>query len=359
MSETKIVRIETGAPYEVKIGEDLLSKAGKTVAALCKKCERVALVSDDRVYPLYGGEVTRSLQEAGFEVLPFVFQNGEESKTTDTLVRLLNFLAENGLSRTDAIAALGGGVTGDMAGLAASLYLRGIPFIQIPTTLLAAVDSSVGGKTAVDLPSGKNLVGSFYQPGAVLCDTRTLHSLSQETFAGGMAETIKYGLLCDENLFAELETFKRGDDLSPVVARCVELKNDYVARDERDFGKRQFLNLGHTPAHAIETLSNFTVPHGQAVAIGMAVMARASEALGLAEEPFADRLCALLRAQELPTQTEFDAESMAKAALSDKKRRGGKITLVLPRKIGKCELHEIPTDELRDFFAAGLAERAE
>ena len=174
-----------------------------------------------------------------------------------------------------------------------------------------------------------------------------------------MAETIKYGLLCDENLFAELEMFKRGDDLSPVIARCVELKNDYVARDERDFGKRQFLNLGHTPAHAIEALSNFTVPHGQAVAIGMTVMARASEALGLAEEPFADRLCALLRTQELPTQTEFDAESMAKAALSDKKRRGGKITLVLPRKIGKCELHEIPTDELRNFFAAGLAERAE
>lgn len=244
-----------------------------------------------------------------------------------------------------------------MAGLAAALYLRGVRYIQLPTSLLAAVDSSVGGKTAVDLSAGKNLAGAFLQPAAVLCDTDCLGTLTPEFFADGAAEAIKTGVLCDEDLFALFE----GPPLSPaspvlpeIIARCVRYKAGVVERDEKEQGERKLLNLGHTVGHAIEKCSGFTIPHGHAVAAGMAVMAQAAEALGWTQQPVAARIAACLEKNHLPTGTDFSPEALAEAALSDKKRAGGAITLVVPEKIGRCVLKKLPVAELLPVIRAGL-----
>ena len=252
------------------------------------------------------------------------------------------------------MAALGGGVTGDMAGFAAAVYLRGIRCVQLPTTLLAAVDSSVGGKTAVDLTAGKNLAGAFSQPAAVLCDTDCLKSLPAAVFADGAAEAIKTGVLCDETLFALFEDGTLTADPGEVIARCIAYKAGVVERDEKELGERKLLNLGHTVGHAIEKCSGFTIPHGHAVAAGLAIMARSAEALGWTEEPLAERIAACLERNGLPTGTDYTAEALAQAALSDKKRAGDTITVVVPRRIGECELKKLPVRELPGLIAAGL-----
>ena len=345
--------IHTGTPYPVLIGNGLLSDCGSLFSKISAPC-RVMLVSDDTVAALYGDRVERALTAAGFSVSRFVFPHGEQSKTPETFVALVNAMAEAGLTRSDLAAALGGGVTGDLTGFAASAYLRGIRYVQLPTTVLAAVDSSVGGKTAVDLPAGKNLMGSFWQPSAVICGCDTFGTLPEPVFADGLAEAIKYGVLCDPELFEQFEAFSRGQDMTQIAARCVRIKEAYVVGDETDRGRRQYLNLGHTPAHAIEACSGYTISHGRAVAIGMAMMARASEKLGFAKAPFAERLSALLKKQGLPVSTSFSAEQLAAAAVSDKKRRGDRITLVMPLAIGDCCLYPVEIERLKDFFEAGL-----
>lgn len=349
------VQIHTQTPYTVSIGRNLLSSCGQALRTVASTCT-VMLVCDDRVNALYAETVRESLMQNDYQVENFVFPNGERSKSTETLVALLEALAQAHVTRTDLIVALGGGVTGDLAGLAAAIYLRGIRFIQLPTTVLAAVDSSVGGKTAVNLKMGKNLCGAFHQPSLVLCDCDTFETLPDDIFRDGLAESIKYGVLRDEALFAAFEQFHRGDNIAPLVRACVQMKDDYVTGDEQDHGKRQFLNLGHTAAHAIESLSDFRISHGHAVAIGMTVIARASERLGMAQCPMAARLEALLTAQGLPTRCAFDAQSLAQAALSDKKRSADTLTLVVPIKIGTCVLHQIPVRELAAWFEAGLAQ---
>ncbi len=353
MNVASVVHVNTSAPYDVIVGHDILKDCAEAIARVAPCPRTLALVCDDVVEPLYTGTVSRSLEDAGYRVIRFTFANGEQSKSMETLIELLNFLAENKVTRTDYIVALGGGVTGDLAGLAAAIYLRGIHFIQMPTTLLAAVDSSVGGKTAVNLDAGKNLCGAFHQPDLVICDCDTFDSLCEEHFVCGLAEAIKYGILCDRELFQMFEAYRRGDSIADIIARCVQIKADYVVGDEEDHGKRQFLNLGHTPAHSIEKLSHFGVLHGHAVAAGMAIMARACEKKGICKEAFSQRLCKLLEKHNLPTASAFDARAMAEVALSDKKRRGGKITLVVMEEIGKCALQEIPVEELEDFFRAG------
>ena len=353
--------IHTDRPYPVFAGHGLLENCGRLLredcglpaeaGGLCK----VMLVSDDTVAGLYADRVKESLEAAGFEVSRFVFPHGEKSKSFGMLMTLVNELALKGFTRRDLAAALGGGVTGDLAGFAASVYLRGIRYVQMPTTVLAAVDSSVGGKTAVDLPAGKNLAGSFWQPSAVICDCDTFDTLPENIFADGLAEAVKYGLLRDPELFEEFERFTRGRDLTDLAARCIQIKEEYVTGDETDHGKRQFLNLGHTPAHAIEACSGYTVSHGRAVAIGMAMMARAAEKLGLAKEPFAARLEALLKKFGLPVSTGLPAKQLAEAAGADKKRRGDSITLVMPRAIGDCVLYTVKVEDLEDVFRAGLS----
>ena len=343
----KTVTVNASKSYDIKIGPGLLNSLGDEARKL-GKAKKIALVSESNVYPLYGKQAESSLKDAGFEVFSFIFPAGEESKCSNTYLELLNFLADCKLTRTDLIVALGGGVVGDLAGFAAATYLRGIRFIQIPTTLLAAVDSSVGGKTASAPPAGKNLVGAVWQPSLVLCDTDTLTSLPEDIFLDGCAEVIKYGILYNEAFFSYLESTGPEFDRESVIARCVEMKRDVVMEDEFDTGARMKLNLGHTIGHGVEASSNFTLSHGKSVAIGMAIVSRASHC------PENDRIIRILEQFALPTNTETDANTLFQYALSDKKRSGGSVNLIIPRAIGNCEIVSTPVEEILPFIEEGL-----
>ena len=349
----RTIQVHTAPSYAVSIGAGLLRRCGETLRPILPVCH-IAVISDSNVAPLYLDTVCESLRSAGYTVSSHVFPAGEAHKNFETLSDILEFLAESQLTRTDCIAALGGGVTGDMAGFAAGCYLRGIRCVQLPTTLLSAVDSSVGGKTAIDLKAGKNLAGVFLQPTAVLCDTDCLASLPAAVFADGAAEAIKTGVLSDERLFSLFENGSLTSAPTDVIARCVAYKAGVVERDEKEQNERRLLNLGHTIGHAIEKCSNYSIPHGHAVAAGLAIMARAAEGLGWTEAPIAARITACLAKNNLPTGTTYSAEALTAAALHDKKRTGDKITIVIPKKIGLCELKTLPVAELQSVIAAGL-----
>ncbi len=342
------VHIKTDREYDVLIGPGLIKRVGELTAQVVKPC-KAAVITDDTVEGLYGHLVAESLKAAGFSPCPWSFPHGEQSKTMQTLASALEWLGEMEISRSDLVVALGGGVPGDLAGFAAAVFNRGTRFIQIPTTLLAAVDSSVGGKTAVDLAAGKNLAGAFHQPETVISDTEVMAALPPELIRDGSAEMIKYGILEDAALFDAMRTGTWKNDIESSIARCVAIKRDYVMGDERDMGKRQFLNLGHTFGHAVEKCSNFTITHGQGVAIGMVMAAKAAGMDASAIE-------AACRSCGLPTASPYPASQLAEAALRDKKRRGGKITLVLPEAIGKCFLKTVDVAELPEYFAKGTGE---
>ncbi len=339
------IRVNASKEYDVVIGGGILSSLGERCASLFGK-GRALIVTDSNVAPLWLEKTKSSLESAGIDTLEFVFTAGEDSKSKETLFELLEFAAENRITRSDFAVALGGGVTGDMTGLASSLFLRGIPFVQVPTTLLAAVDSSVGGKTAVNLTAGKNLAGAFYQPSLVLCDTDTLSTLPECEFANGMAEVIKYGVIFDKELFDKVQSGDVKSDIEKIIARCVELKRDVVAKDEFDCGNRQLLNFGHTMAHSVEKCSNFGIAHGSAVAIGMVIAAKASFALGWGDEDCTEAIINANKNNGLPVECEFSPKDLADAALSDKKRSGGCINFVVPKKIGECILKKIPVEDL-------------
>lgn len=341
----EIIKVNASKEYEVIIGSGILPSLGEKCASLLGK-HRAIIVTDSNVAPLWLAETKSSLESAGIETIDFIFPAGEESKSKETLFALLEFMAENKLTRSDFAVALGGGVTGDMTGLAASLYLRGIPFVQVPTTLLAAVDSSVGGKTAVNLTAGKNLMGAFYQPELVLCDTCTLGTLPESIFADGMAEVIKYGVIFDKDLFDKVQSGDVKSDIESIIARCVELKRDVVAKDEFDKGDRQLLNFGHTMAHSIEKCSNFEISHGSAVAIGMVIAAKASAALGWSNEDCTQAIIEANKNNGLPVECGFAPNDLADVALSDKKRTGGTINFVVPEVMGNCILKKIPVETL-------------
>ena len=347
------IEVTASKPYSVEIGAGLLPMLGEKAAALTG-VKKVCIVSDSNVFPLYGPAADASLHAAGLETCVFVFPAGEASKNGGTFLELLNFLAENHLSRSDLLVALGGGVVGDLTGFAAACYLRGIRFFQVPTTLLAAVDSSVGGKTAIDLGAGKNLAGTFWQPSAVLCDLNTLATLPAEVFRDGCAEVIKTAILFDEPLFMELVRDGLGFDWERVIAACVAHKRDIVAADEFDRGQRNLLNLGHTFGHAVELLSDFTLSHGRAVAIGTAMAARAGVALGTCDQGTATRIMWLLQKFGLPIFAERTAAELSEAALSDKKRAGDTVNLILPQKVGSCTIVPTPVSELESIMQAGL-----
>ncbi len=342
------ISVNASQSYDVIIGYGLLPDLGEHLKKTLKNSCKIAIISDSNVYPIYGYRTERSLESAGFEVINYVFPAGESSKNANTYLNILNFLAENKLTRADALLALGGGVTGDMTGFAAATYLRGINYIQVPTTLLAMVDSSVGGKTAIDLPAGKNLVGSFYQPCLVLCDMDVLDSLPQSIFCDGCAEVIKYGVLYDKTLFAHLSEKGLRFDKAFVISRCVTLKRDIVTQDEFDNGERQKLNLGHTIGHAIEKCSNFSITHGQAVAMGMAIVAKS----GCPE--IYQELTTVLRKFLLPVKTYFTAHQLFAAALSDKKRTGSMVNLIIPNRIGDCSIIPTKVEQLEAFIEKGL-----
>ena len=346
------VRVSASREYDVLVERGLLSRCGELVKA-ATKAKKAVVIAGDIVYPLYGAQVEQSLTEAGFQVLHYVLPHGEQAKTLENYGKLLEFLSRNHITRTDVLVALGGGVTGDLTGFAAATYQRGMDFVQIPTTLLAAVDSSVGGKTAVNLPTGKNQVGCFYQPALVLCDPELLSTLPEEEFRCGCAEVIKYGVLGSRKFFDELKATPIKEQLEHVICTCVEMKRDIVNQDEFDRGLRQLLNLGHSFGHAVEACSHFAVLHGQAVAIGMAAITRAAVARGYCSEETLNEVLAILNQYQLPTSTGFGLEEMAEAALTDKKLTGGAMHLVVPEAIGRCAIVSVPTEEIKDWMKAG------
>ena len=347
------VTVRASRPYEVTIGRGLLDTVGRQAAGQWKG-RSAAVVSDSTVAPLYLNRVKDSLERAGFQVHSFVFPAGEDQKNGGTYLKLLEFLAARRLTRADGLIALGGGVVGDLAGFAAATFLRGIGFLQLPTTLLAAVDSSVGGKTAIDLTNGKNLAGAFYQPQAVLCDLDTLDTLPAEVFADGCAEVIKYGMIGDPALLARLETVDFRADPEELVARCVAQKRDLVEQDEFDTGARQLLNLGHTLGHGVEACSGYTVSHGRAVSIGMTLVTRAAVAFGRCPAEVLPRLRRLLERYGLPDATAYSAQALYEKTLSDKKRSGDTISLVVPIAWGASQLVRIPVSELPAWIERGL-----
>ncbi len=349
----KKIHVLAAHPYDVCIESGCLARAGAYLLPHIPN-GYAAIVTDSTVDALYASQLEAALLESGIRTVKFVFPHGEASKTANTYLALLSFLAQNHISRGDAIIALGGGVVGDLAGFAAATYLRGIAFIQIPTTLLAMVDSSVGGKTAIDLPEGKNLVGAFHQPRTVLCDPDVLSTLPEEIFADGCAEVIKYGVLGDSALFQHLLEKGPAFDRAYVLECCIGQKSRIVAEDEFDTGARQKLNLGHTVGHAIEKESNFSLSHGKCVAIGMAIVAKSAAAAGLCEGDVYTKITKVLTAFGLPVKTEMAPSVLYQTMLSDKKRKGDTITLVLPEKIGHAVLWPVPLKTLSAFIEAGF-----
>lgn len=352
----KKVTIRASKEYDVLIGYGLLPGLGRAIAERHAPC-RVALVSDDNVFSLYGKAAIESLAAAGFSIVPCTILPGESSKSCNTMGALLERFAEYGLTRSDIVVALGGGVTGDIAGMAASIYMRGIDYVQVPTTLLAAVDSSVGGKTGFNLPQGKNLVGSFWQPILVLCDCDTFSTLPREVFLDGVAESLKYGVIADQSLFQRIAQGALDHDCIETVARCVQIKASMVGEDERDLGRRQLLNLGHTLGHAIEKMSGYDVSHGHAVAIGIVGAARIAEALNECVMGTAGIIMAMHDRLGLPSETSYDAEALAHIAMSDKKRTGSKMNLILPKSIGQCVCYPVEIKEIPRLFRLAKGER--
>ena len=345
------VTVQTSPPYPVHIGPGLLKRAGELIAGAAGS-RTCAVITDTTVEKLYAAVVCRSLQEAGFQVCLRAFPAGERHKNLTTYAGILEFFAQSRLTRSDLVLALGGGVTGDMAGFAAATYQRGVDYIQLPTTLLAASDSSVGGKTAVDLAAGKNLAGAFHQPKMVLCDTDTFQTLPPEAVADGMAETLKHGLIADASFFAALTA--GAPDAGEMVRRNVEIKAAVVGEDEREHGRRKLLNFGHTLGHAIEKNSDFTVTHGHAVAMGMVLACRAAERLGYSPAGVLEAVLAACRQYRLPTRCPYTAGQLFDAATGDKKRDGGSIDVVVLREIGRAETVRLDMAGLRAFTEAAL-----
>ena len=350
----KKIRIQAGRPYTVMVGEGIRTQTGKMIADTLPEAASAAIISDSNVAPLYLEQIKDTIEQAGLSVYSKVIPAGEASKNLSVYSEILSFLAEQKLTRSDVIIALGGGVVGDLAGFAAATFLRGVPYVQIPTSLLAMVDSSVGGKTAVDLPAGKNLAGAFYQPSVVICDPDVLHTLPDSYFRDGCAEVIKYGVLEDEMLFSRLMTEGIRFDRVPVISRCIEIKAHYVAEDEFDQGLRQKLNLGHTFGHAIEASSHFAVTHGQAVAAGMCMIARASCALGFCRKSCVDAVEACVREFGLPDSSDKLAEELLPYVFSDKKRRADSISLIVPRQIGQCDVMAVGADDITSWLKGAL-----
>lgn len=346
------IHVSTHRPYDVLVSTGSFSQLGRVCAQVIHG-RKAMLVTDSQVWELYGKAALLSLEQWGFTPFSFIFPQGEPSKNSQTYVKLLGALGEAELDRRDCIVALGGGVTGDLAGFAAATYLRGIPYIQVPTTLLAMVDSSVGGKTGIDLPQGKNLAGAFYQPALVLCDPELLNTLSPAVYQDGWAEVIKYALLGNHFLLESLFAGPEKQNMEAVIEACVSMKRDIVCQDEYDTGKRQALNLGHTLGHAIEAASDYKISHGQAVSMGMAMMLRAAVHLGHCPRKDGENGLALLASYGLPTKSPYFPRELCVYAARDKKRHGDVQTLVVPTALGNYRLLELTTGDLLLWAEAG------
>ena len=346
----KDILVGTRSPYHVYVGSGLLNDIGELLSGLTPVPKSVMVVTDAHVAPLYLEQALASL--AKFRTCKCIVPPGEEHKTPETLIRIVRALAQAELTRSDMVLTLGGGVVGDMAGFASAIYQRGVRFAQAPTTLLSAVDASVGGKTAVDLPEGKNMIGEFHQPSLVVCDTDTFRTLPGARFADGTAEMIKHGMIADAVLFEQMRSLAWRDDVPAAIARNIEIKRSFVIGDERDTGKRQLLNFGHTIGHAVEAWSGFTLSHGQSVAIGMVMETRAARLLGLSSFHEA-LLVEALEANELPTSVDAPAEELLHFALHDKKRQIDQVNVAMAADVGEARLIGLDLEAFRRYIEAG------
>lgn len=336
--------------YDIIIENGILKSVGELIkpAVKGKSC---VVMTDTNVEPLYLDTVVESLKAAGFSVNSYVFLAGEENKNLRTIEDMLGAMCSAGLTRQDFAVALGGGVCGDLTGFAASIYLRGIDYIGIPTTLLSQIDSSVGGKTGCDLVYGKNLVGAFHAPKRVLIDPDCLNTLSQKFYSDGLAEAIKYGVIKSEKLFNRLLEEDAHDFINELIEECVTIKRDITENDFFEHGERILLNFGHTIGHSIEKYYNFKdMTHGEAVGIGMVIMTVAAERSGECEPGTAKRITECLHRYNLPATTGIDIKTLTEGSYNDKKRRGKDIKLVIPQKIGACTVKVLPTDKLLEYL---------
>lgn len=352
----KTLRVDTSRPYDIKIGFGLLDRVGELCRETLPRAQKLAVVTDSNVQPLYLERVANSLKQAGFQVLSLTVPAGEGAKCAEQLVMLWEKLMEFGMTRTDVVAALGGGVVGDLAGFAAATLLRGVDYVQIPTTLLAQVDSSVGGKVAIDLHAGKNLAGAFWQPSLVLIDPDCLSTLSDRTFSDGMAEVIKYGCIRDRAFFDLLDRCggRAGviERIEEVIYTCCDIKRKVVLADERDTGERMVLNFGHTIGHAFELAGNYeTWTHGQGVAAGMNWAAQVGVGLGVTPD-IVYPIQNILKKYGLPIDIPCPWDTLTRAVLRDKKNLGGKINLIVLESLGHAIPYPVTFDRLLEQLEA-------
>ena len=350
------VNVRASKEYKVEIGDGIVSKLGEMTKAVCHKAIKALIVSETNVAALYLDVVKAQIEGAGIEVSTYVFEAGEKSKNINEIAGMWNKMAEAGFTRTDIVVGLGGGVTTDMAGFAASTFLRGIDVIQVPTSLLAMVDASVGGKTGIDIPMGKNQVGAFWQPSLVLEDTSFLKTLPDDVFTEGMGEVTKYAFIMDEGLFDLLEKQNgnlrdEASVLENVIGMCVADKAEVINEDENDNGRRQILNYGHTAGHVIERDSGFTKPHGICVAKGMGIFMDACVKEGTLSAEDAKRMKDLLTMYKLPVSDEITPEDIVKGAMNDKKKRGNTLSVILVNKIGQAEIKKMTAEEFLKFLS--------
>ena len=348
------IRVELGTrSYDIIIGRGLLKDIGKTLGTF-DFSSKIALISNPTVYGFYGKEVSAAIRASGHDLIEVLIPDGEEYKSLADTEKIYEALLKAKLDRKSALIALGGGVIGDITGFAASTYMRGIDFIQVPTTLLAQVDSSVGGKTGVNHPLGKNMIGAFWQPRLVWIDTATLDTLPRREFLSGLGEVIKYGVIWDENFFAYLETNRDKilkldpTALTYIIRRSCEIKAEVVSKDERESGLRAILNYGHTIGHAIETITGYKkYLHGEAVAIGMHMEAKLSHQVGLIDKKAVARIKALIDSYDLPSEIpdEIEMDDLLEKMQIDKKTVAGKMHFVLPEKVGSVKIHSEITAE--------------
>lgn len=358
------ISVSASKKYDVIMEQGSLAKIDSLLEnAGISSGKKLCIITDETVNKLYGGAnhvLWQTLKGAGFDLYKYVFPGGENTKNMETISRILNYLADNKFSRSDMLIALGGGIVGDVTGFAAASFLRGVEYVQVPTTLLATVDSSVGGKTGVNLDAGKNLAGAFWQPSLVVFDPDVLSTLSYDIILDGIAEAVKAGFIGDKTIIEDIENHTSVDDhefLTGLAAKAVRVKRRVVEEDERDNGSRQLLNFGHTLAHAIEKCSSYRISHGHAVAIGMTIVSAAADELEWSHEKCAARILDILRKFRFPLDCPYSPEELTAAALQDKKIRGENITLVIPDKIGECCLKTIPTGELRQFISCGINQK--
>lgn len=337
------------AQYDILIEKGILKNCAEYVRP-CTKAKRLLIVTDSNVAPLYLNKVESALKGSEFEVYTHIFTAGEQNKNLATVSAIYDSLSKYNFTRKDCIIALGGGVCGDISGFAAATYMRGIDFIGIPTTLLSQVDSSVGGKTGVDTPFGKNLVGAFYQPKLVLIDPMTLDTLTPHYFADGMGEVIKYGCIKNAEFFDTLLNSDVKDNIEDVILECLKIKRDVVNEDERESGLRMILNFGHTAGHSIEKLSNFTLSHGECVAKGMVLITKASEALGLTKPGTAEKIATLCKKHSLDVSIPYSIDEIAQNAKNDKKGSDNSLNVVLISELGSYLIHTVDKNEFAQFL---------